>query len=373
MRFSDVLRSADWIIIAAVLLLASIGLAMLASATDSGQALSPLLYRQAIALCVGLVVMIFTMKIPYHTWKRVAPALFVVGLVSQIGLSIAGRAIRGTVSRVDILGFQIQPSEFVKVGLVLVLALVLSKYGRIGWKQIAITFGIIVVPVFLVLKEPDLGMAAVMMSAWIGMLIVFGLPFRTFVAICLIGSLAFAGAWNGLLFDYQKKRILTFLHPTADPLSTGYNVTQSIIALGSGQLFGRGLGHGPQSQLKFLPEQHTDFILASVGEELGFVGIALICALYGILLWRLIVIVRNVDDPFAQLIGAGAFFLLITGFTVNAGMNMGLLPVTGIPLPFISYGGSNLLTSCFLLGLVESVKIHSRFSGQTPKELSSFI
>ncbi|MCE9643407.1 MAG: rod shape-determining protein RodA [Candidatus Andersenbacteria bacterium] len=373
MRFSDVLRSADWVIVGCVALLASIGLAMLASATDSGQALSPLLYRQAIALALGFLVLIVTMRIPYHTWKRFAPLLFGVGVVSQIGLAIAGRAIRGTVSRVDILGFQIQPSEFVKVALVLVLALVLSKYGRLGWRQIGITFGIIAIPVFLVLREPDLGMAAVMMSAWIGMLIVFGLPFRTFVAICLIGSLAFAGAWNGLLFDYQKKRILTFLHPTADPLSTGYNVTQSIIALGSGQLFGRGLGHGPQSQLKFLPEQHTDFILASVGEELGFVGIALICALYGILLWRVIIIIRSVDDPFAQLVGTGAFFLLITGFTVNAGMNMGLLPVTGIPLPFISYGGSNLLTSCFLLGLVESLKIHSRFTQQAPRELSSFI
>jgi rod shape determining protein RodA len=373
MRFSEALRSADWVIVGAAGLLASIGLAMLASATDSGQALSPLLYRQAIALVLGFIVILLTMKIPYHNWKRIAPVLFVVGVVSQIGLAIVGRAIRGTVSRLDLFGFQIQPSEFVKVALVLVLAYVLSKYGRIGWKQIAITFGIIAVPIFLVLQEPDLGMAALMTSVWIGMLIVFGLPFRTFIAICLIGSLAFAGAWHGLLFDYQKKRILTFLHPTADPLSTGYNVTQSIIALGSGQIFGRGLGHGPQSQLKFLPEQHTDFILASVGEELGFVGIGLICILYGVLLWRVIRIVRSVDDPFAQLLGTGAFFLIITGFTVNAGMNMGLLPVTGIPLPFISYGGSNLLTSCFLLGLVESVKIHSKFTQQAPGELSSFL
>ncbi|HSX24918.1 MAG TPA: rod shape-determining protein RodA [Candidatus Andersenbacteria bacterium] len=373
MKFADVLRSADWAIVGTMVLLTSIGLAMLASATDTGQALSPLLYRQAIALVGGLVVIAITMKIPYHAWKRMAPILLVVGVIIQIGLSIAGRAIRGTVSRVDILGFQIQPSEFVKVILILVLALVLANYKRVGWRQIAATFGVIIIPVFFVLKEPDLGMAVLMMSSWIGMLIVFGLPVRTFIAMCLIGGLVFAGAWHGLLFDYQKKRILTFLHPTADPLRTGYNVTQSIIALGSGEVFGRGLGHGPQSQLKFLPEQHTDFILASVGEELGFVGIILICGLYGVMLWRIVLIVKNVDDPFAQLIGTGAFFLLITGFTVNAGMNMGLLPVTGIPLPFISYGGSNFITSCFLLGLVESVKIHSKFYQRAPKELSSFI
>lgn len=346
---------------------------MLASATDTGQALSPLVFRQAISLGLGLVVLFFTMKVPYHSWKRVAPYLFAVGVVSQIALAIAGRVIRGTVSRVDVLGFQIQPSEFVKVMLVLVLAFVLANYRRIGWRQIAVSFGVIVVPIYMVLKEPDLGMAVLMMSVWLGMLIIFGLPFRTFMAICLIGTLAFAGAWNGLLFDYQKKRILTFLNPADNPLTTGYNVTQSIIAFGSGQLLGRGLGHGPQSQLKFLPEQHTDFILASVGEELGFVGIALICALYGVMLWRVITIIRMVSDPFAQLLGIGAFFLLLTGFTVNAGMNMGILPVTGIPLPFISYGGSNVLTSCFLLGLVESVRIHSTFHRQESAELSSFI
>src|SRR3989344_3740649 len=373
MRFAEVFRSADWTIIGAMLLLSSIGLAMLASATDTGQALSPLLYRQAIALALGFAVLVLTMKIPYHTWRRVAPIIFVLGVASQIGLSVGGRAIRGTVSRLEVFGFQIQPSEFVKVSLVLVLALVLANYKRIGWRQLAMTLGVIAVPIVLVLKEPDFGMAILMISAWLGMLIVFGLPFRTFMAICLIGGLVFAGAWQGLLFDYQKKRILTFLHPTADPLSTGYNVNQSIIALGSGQIFGRGLGHGPQSRLKFLPEQHTDFILASVGEELGFVGIALICALYGVLLWRVTLIIRIVDDPFAQLIGAGAFFLLITGFTVNAGMNMGILPVTGIPLPFISYGGSSLITSCFLLGLVESVKIHSKFHQRAPEELSSFL
>lgn len=373
MRLREALRSADWTIVGAAILLASIGLAMLASSTDSGQALSPLLFRQALALLLGIVILILTMRVPYHKWKAVAPAIFTIGVLTQIGLAFAGRAIRGTVSRIDIFGFQLQPSEFVKVALVLVIALALSKQKRVGVKQVGITFAIIAVPLVLVLKEPDLGMAAIMTSVWLGMLIVFGMPWRIFISICLIGSLAFAGAWHGLLYDYQKKRIMTFLHPTADPLSTGYNVTQSIIALGSGQLFGRGLGHGPQSQLKFLPEQHTDFILASIGEELGFVGIGLVCALYTVLLWRIVLIVKTIHDPFGQLVGVGAFFLILIGFTVNAGMNMGMLPVTGIPLPFISYGGSNLITAWFLLGLVESVRIHSTFTQRAPGELSSFL
>lgn len=373
MVIRDVFRSADYVIAGSAFLLASIGLAMLASSTDVGAVLSSLVYHQAISLVVGIVVFILTMRVPYHKWKSVSVIIFALGVASQIGLSVAGRTIRGTVSRIDVLGFQIQPSEFVKVALVLTLAWALSKYSRIGFRHVISSFALVALPIYFVLQEPDLGMAVLMIGVWVGMLIAYGMPWRAVMAMMLIGSLAFAGAWHGLLFEYQKKRILTFLHPTADPLSTGYNVTQSIIAFGSGQILGRGLGHGPQSQLKFLPEQHTDFILASVGEELGFVGVVLVFSLYGVLLWRIILIIQTIHDPFGQLVGTGAFLLLIMGFTVNAGMNMGMLPVTGIPLPFVSYGGSNLLTSWFLLGLVESVKIHSTFTQRAPMELSSFV
>lgn len=365
--------SIDWVIVGCALLLASIGLAMLASAADTGATLSPLLLRQGIALVLGLILMAGMMKIPYHSLRKAAPFIFGVGVVVQLVLSVVGRTIRGTVSRLDVFGFQIQPSEFVKVALLLVLAWALAKHKHTGIRALGITGALIAVPVFLVMREPDLGMAALILALWVGMLVVFGLSWRLIGVLALIGALAFGVAWQAVLLDYQKERVLTFLNPTADPLRSGYNVTQSIIALGSGELFGRGLGHGPQSQLKFLPERHTDFILASVGEELGFIGIALVVALYTILLTRIIGIARATRDPFGQLLASGVFFVFIIGFTVNAGMNMGILPVTGIPLPLISYGGSNLLTSCFLIGLALSVKAHSTYFRHAPSELSSFI
>ncbi len=365
--------SIDWVLVGCAFLLSGIGLAMLASAAGTGAFLSPLFFRQAAALGLGAVVMVLMTRVPYHSLKRFAPFVFIAGLSVQLVLSIIGRTIRGTVSRLDIAGVQIQPSEFVKVALLLVLAWALAKHKNVGLRALAITGGIVALPVFLVMREPDLGMATVILALWIGMLVVFGLSWRLLGVIAIVGVLGFTVAWQGVLLDYQKERILTFLNPTADPLRSGYNVTQSIIALGSGQILGRGLGHGPQSQLKFLPERHTDFILASVGEELGFVGIALVVALYTILLSRVIAIARSTRDPFGQLVASGVFFIFIIGFTVNAGMNMGLLPVTGIPLPLVSYGGSNLLASCFLLGLALSVKTHSNFSRYAPSELSSFI
>ncbi len=373
MKLSRLVSSVDWTILASALLLACIGLAMLASATDIGGRVSPFLIRQTIALCIGILVIVATMKIPYHSYRRIAPLLFTLGLVGQVFVLGVGRIIRGTVSRLDVFGFQVQPSEFMKIALVLMLAWVLAKYRTVSWRQLGATAILLALPVALVMQEPDLGMAVLMVMVWFGMIVVLGMPWRIIALVMLVGALAFGAAWQTALLDYQKERILTFLYPAADPLRSGYNVTQSIIALGSGQLFGRGLGHGPQSQLKFLPERQTDFILASVGEELGFVGIALVVILYGILLWRIILIVRTTRDPFGQAIGVGAFFMLLIGFTVNAGMNMGMLPVTGIPLPFISYGGSNIITSCFLLGVIESVKIHSRFAQEGPGELTSFL
>ncbi|OGY31528.1 MAG: rod shape-determining protein RodA [Candidatus Andersenbacteria bacterium RIFCSPHIGHO2_02_FULL_45_11] len=373
MKLRSLLPSIDWTLVASAALLAGIGLAMLASAADTGGGVSPFLLRQGIAFAVGGALIVIMMKIPYHNWRRIAPAVFGIGLIMQLIVLGAGRIIRGTVSRLDLFGVQVQPSEFVKVALVLVLAWILAKGRTNAWRQFAITAATLALPLILVMQEPDLGMAVLMSALWLGMMIVFGMPWRIVMIVLLIAFAAFGTAWQTVFLDYQKERILTFLNPTADPLGSGYNVTQSIIALGSGQIFGRGLGHGPQSQLKFLPERHTDFILASVGEELGFVGIALVVILYTVLLWRILLVARTTRDPFGQAISVGAFLLLLIGFTVNSGMNMGLLPVTGIPLPFISYGGSNLITSCFLLGLVESVKIHSRFTQEGPGELTSFL
>ncbi len=349
-----------------------VGLAMLVSATYAHATLSPLFITQSIAAGICLVVMLLIARMPYHAWRKYAFLVYIAGIISLATVSWIGPVIRGTTSRLSILGFQIQPSELMKVAIVISVAWLLSRYQIIRLKQVVITLGFITIPVILVLAEPDIGMAFLIICTIIGMLIFLGMQWRIVGVLALLGSIIMVGAWHWTLLDYQKNRILTFLDPTADPLSAGYNVTQSMIAFGSGQLLGRGLGHGPQSQLKFLPERHTDFILASLGEELGFIGILLVITLYAIMLWRILAIARTTNDPFGQLISVGVFFTMLISFTVSVGMNMGILPVTGIPLPLVSYGGSNLVTTFFLIGLVESVKAHNRFVQAPPKEISHF-
>ena len=202
-----------------------------------------------------------------------------------------------------------------------------------------------------------------MILLWGAMVVYVGIPWRTVGIIIVIGMVVAFGAWHSLLADYQKNRLLTFVDPTSDPLGAGYNVTQSIVALGSGGFLGRGLGHGPQSQLKFLPERHTDFILASVGEELGFVGVFVALVLFLTLLLVLLRISRRAIDPFASLMAFGVLGLFFTHVFENVGMTVNLMPITGIPLPFFSYGGSFLLTSAIGIGLAMRVAWDSRFAG----------
>jgi rod shape determining protein RodA len=371
MTFLGVFRELDWVLFGAVLLLVLLGLSMLVSATYTQGLISPLFIRQAAAAGIGLIVCLAVARLPYHFWRRYALGIYVVGMSTLVVVIVIGDVIRGTISRLDFFGFQVQPSEFMKVALVLFLAWLLSRYKIIRWRQVAISGLFVALPVLLVMREPDVGVAALMLITWIGIVIFKGLPLRHVVIMLLIGMLLAFAAWQWWLLDYQQERIRTFLDPGIDPLQSGYSVTQSIIALGSGQLVGRGLGHGPQSQLKFLPERHTDFIMASIGEELGFVGVMLALILYVVILWRLLLIATVTQDSFGRLISVGVFFVLLLGLVVSAGMNMGLLPVTGIPLPLISYGGSSLVATFLLIGLVESVWVYSRFVQAPPPEISS--
>lgn len=355
---------------ACALLLTAIGLAMFFSATYTVGPVSPFFVRQGITALIGIVAYLLISRFPYHSLRRLAIPLYVIGIASQLFVGVTGRIIRGTVSRLELFGFQIQPSEFMKIFLVIVLAWLLSRTQRATPRTFFISLILMSVPFFLLLSEPDLGMAVLLLTIWAGMLVFWGLPGRVIGMLMLVGLLIFGAGWQWVFRDYQKARITSFLHPASDRLGAGYNVTQSIVALGSGRLFGRGLGHGPQSQLKFLPERHTDFILASIGEELGFVGILVVVMLYTVMVWRIVSIGVLTNDAFGQLLCAGAGIIFITSLAVSAGMNMGLVPVTGIPLSFVSYGGSNLLASFALLGIVESVRIHSRFAQSAPIEIS---
>lgn len=373
MRVREFIRSLDWILVGASLLLVLLGLAMLFSATYSQEGLLTSRFsRQCISAVLALVIGFFIARVPYHVVQRYAPFLYGAGIVGLIVVFFTAQIIRGTASRLSLFGFQLQPSEFAKISIVLMLAWFLARHERLRWRTVVLSGLLIGLPVALILLEPDLGVAATILAVW-GLLLVFsGI---SWIAVGGLGAVAvgiFWLAWKYFFAEYQKSRLRVFLDPTSDQLGAGYNIVQSIVALGSGRWFGRGLGHGPQSQLKFLPEQHTDFILASIGEELGFVGVAVVIILYVVVLSRILVIARATRDPFGQLLAIGAFLLLLISFMVSAGMNMGLLPVTGIPLPLVSYGGSNLLSTFIVLALVQSVHVYSKWVQSPPTEISHF-
>lgn len=342
---------------------------MVLSTTSDTEIISARLIRQALAAVIGLAAYAAVSIIPYHTWRRYAPLLYGGSILALVVTARLAPIIRGTASRLQLAGgLQIQPSEFAKIGTIFLLAWYFAA-RRATATTVLVSGLLTAVSVGLVVLEPDLGTAALLTAAWGGLIFYLGVSWRVIAVLALAAGLTAAAAWQGALADYQKQRILTFLDPAADPLGAGYNVTQSLVALGSGGIVGRGLGHGPQSQLKFLPEQHTDFIVASIGEELGFIGVTLLLALYAVLLWRIVVISRATRDAFGQYLAVGTFLLLLCALFINAGMNMGLLPVTGIPLPLVSYGGSSLVSTFVLLGLVQSVHIHSTWVRTPPKEL----
>lgn len=371
MRFSELIRSLDWVALSACCLLFLIGLAMLFSTSYATPALvSSRFFRQFIAIILGIVVGGIVAKIPYHAFRRVAPVLYGVGIMGLLVVTVSASIIRGAASRLTIGGFQIQPSEFMKVALIIMLAYLYSRWGRLTGSFFALSLVAVALPVALIVMEPDTGMAALLIAVWGSILVFGGLRWSVVGGMVMIAVVAVIIAWYTFFAPYQKLRILTFLDPSRDPLGAGYNVTQSIIALGSGGVLGRGLGHGPQSQLRFLPELETDFIFAGIGEELGFVGVALVIGLYTILLWRIARTARMTNDPFGKILAVGTFFVLLIGFIVSTGMNMGLLPVTGIPLPLVSYGGSNIISTFVLLGLVQSVYAHSTWVRAAPGEIS---
>ena len=208
--------------------------------------------------------------------------------------------------------------------------------------------------------QPDFGSAIIIAFVWFGMVLVSGISKKHLIAVFLVGAIAFGGLWGYAFEPYQKQRILTFIHPLTDLQGTGYNAYQSTIAVGSGQIFGKGVGYGTQSKLQFLPEYETDFIFAAFAEEWGFIGVVMILLLYGIVIWRILVNATYGATNFEILFGAGLAILFISHFIVHVGMNIGLLPVTGTTIPFLSYGGSHLLTEFVGLGILMGMRRYSR-------------
>ncbi len=313
--------------------------------------------KQAAALLIGLVGYFFLSHANYRLLRGYALVLYAAGNLLLLAVLVFGATIHGATGWFAVGPFTFQPVEPMKIILAVCLAAYASERVRraFGWRDLLWTAAIAAPPVLLVLKQPDLGSALILLGIWGAVILFAGLPKRFAAGLALLGIAASLFSWQFLLAPYQKARIQVFLNPSADPHGQGYNVTQAVIAVGAGGWVGRGLGFGSQSQLKFLPESQTDFIFAVIAEELGFVGVSLLLVLWLFLLWRMLRQARRTPDPFAAelLAGMGASLLLQT--CIHAGMNLGILPVTGLPLPLVSYGGSSLVFTLLMLGIVDSV------------------
>ncbi len=336
----------EGLIIVPMILLAGLSLAIIGSISPQ------LVMMQASFFGVGFVVFFLLTFIDNDIFKSLAWPLYIAALLF-LGLSFFGTSIRGATRWIEIGSLQIQPSELVKPFLVIVQATFLSRYPPKSFTQIAFFLGLFFIPFFLVFRQPDLGNSVIYLGTMLGLLYIAGIPGRYIVGFLGIFTILLPILW-GAIKDYQRLRMITFFNPYLDMGGAGYNAIQAMIAVGSGHLFGRGLGRGPQSQLRFLPENHTDFIFASLTEELGFLAAIMLLISYFILLLQLLRVGREGSSDFGQLVAFGAFIQLFLHVVINIGMNLGLLPITGITLPLVSYGGSSILATFILLGLVHS-------------------
>lgn len=337
----------NWPIALSSLLLISIGILVIYSSSQI------LAFQQSLFVVVGFLGYIIVSQLNYKSFHILVLPIYLFTLLLLLVVFILGVETRGVLRWIPIGSLNIQPSEFAKIALIIFLAdFWVKRMPTI--KNILLSLSLTAPFIILIFRQPDLGSALTVAAIWLGMLFASGVSFKK-VAVVILISILFIPAGLLLLEDYQKLRIAGFLAPHADPLGTGYNLIQSTIAVGSGQLWGRGLGQGTQSRLRFLPEYRTDFIFASIAEEMGFVGASIILFSYLILLIYCLRVSWRASDFFGSLIAAGVSSqLLFQGF-VNIGMNLGLLPITGITLPLVSYGGSSLVATLMSLGFVSSV------------------
>ncbi len=380
------IRHLDPVLLFVAICLAIYGAVMVYSATlqdliNDGFDGNHFLRRQAVYVLAGVITLLAVSFFDYRYMRGFAPFIYgatIIGLI--LVLTPLGAEQKGASRWINFGAFQMQPSELGKVAVVIaVAALLAERKGDVRARDVALTCALVALPCFLIFLEPDLGSALVYVSLMGALLLVGGAKIRHFLALAAIGAVGIVLVLQmGLLADYQVQRLTSFVDPNPDVQSAGYNLTQSKIAIGSGGIRGKGLqiqgctprtelarrGEGPdrcpntQTSLDFVPEQHTDFIFTAVGEQLGFVGSAALLALFGLLVWRAIRIATMSRDLFGALVAAGIAGFWIFQLFVNIGMTMGIMPITGIPLPFVSYGGSSLLTNFIAVGLL--LNIHMR-------------
>lgn len=354
-------RYLDLPLLLAVFLLTLTGLALLYSTSLSSETLM-VFKRQIIFVLIGWVFFLFFCFIDYHSVAKSGRLLYILSLLSLVYVLFFGEDIRGGTRWIDLGFFKLQPSEFVKVIIILGLGRILYlRRGQINSiASILSSFVYAAIPAFLVLLEPDFGSAAVILCLWLGMIFLSPINKKYIFGLLAITLLAALASWNFMLKDFQKNRIRVFLDPQRDTQGQGYNVRQAVVAVGSGGLWGKGLGLGSQSQNRFLPERQTDFIFAASAEQIGLFGTLAVLGLFLFLHARLINIMQKSRDSFGLYVAGGVFFLSLIHTLVNIGMNIGLLPVTGIPLPFLSAGGSFFIMLMIALGLAQNISLQSK-------------
>jgi len=375
MEFRTYLRHFDYALLAAVAGLIAYGSLIIYSATHSDPNLpSPTYYVkvQLTAAAIGTVMMSVVAFLDFRGLRNYMRQLYfgILGLILLV--FIVGAEAKGSTRWIPLGFFNLQPSEVAKVGMIVVLAAFLSERtrGDLEAQTTLRTLGLAAIPALLVFVQPDFGTALVLTAVTIALLFLYGTRWLHFgiITAAVGGALflviqALPAIGIQILKPYQIDRLLVFLHPDTDPSGTGYHLLQSKIAIGSGMIAGKGLYQGTQTQLNFLPEHHTDFVFSVLGEELGFIGIAVLLALYVLVIWRGLRIAIISESLFGSLIAGGIVSMLLFQVFVNIGMTIGIMPITGIPLPFVSYGGSSMVANLLAVGLLESVHVRSKLIG----------
>jgi len=349
----------SWTLVAIPIALSLLG--VLTMHTFGEGSLAP---RQLLWILLGTISFIVCASIDMHFLRRTT--VIIVGYLGTLALLVmlllVAPEISGAKSWFSFGAFSFQPADAAKIVFIALMAKYFSRrHMEIGHVFHIILSGIYAaLPMLLILLQPDLGTAVIMGTIWFGVVLVSGISKKHLAIVFVLGAVVAAGLWSFGLHDYQRTRIVSFLNPAADIRGSGYNAYQAVVAVGSGELFGKGIGYGTQSKLRFLPEYETDFIFAAFAEEWGFVGILLVLILFGLLLLQLLLIARRAATNFDALFTIGVVILLTAHLFIHAGINLGLLPVTGTTIPFMSYGGSHILMEFTALGIVASLSRHAR-------------
>lgn len=360
----------DWILIFSILILCIIGLLMIYSNNFGIPGLKNNFPKQIVWISLGFIVIFGLSFFDYRFLKNnssLIVLIYLLSVFSLISVLFLGKEVRGAESWFSFKGINFEPVELAKISVLILFAKYFSNrhIEMYRLRHIFISGLYTFVPFLFVLIQPDLGSAIIIFSIWLSIVIFAGIKTKHFLAILLIGAVISVFAWTNFLTDQQKARIIGFLYPEDDPQGIGYHKIQSVTAVGAGKLFGLGFGRGLQTHSQFLPESTTDFIFASIAEEWGFTGCLILIFIFSILIWRIVKIGIESPNNFTRFFSLGLALYIFIQTSINLGMNLGILPITGISLPFVSYGGSNLITLCLAIGILQNIKTQNPLKSET--------